>query len=275
MESILSHPAVQGGVAPFISAIAIALIFQRINLLAGFAIVAAFSTTVYLTTGFGFEPLNSTRKITLVILLTPLLAIAMQVINPNSDKAGKWLSALSVGTLLWILWPAISRYSPGEMMLAIFAYSLYAGWMVYIFFRMATLSALIPATAMTISGATIGGAALIGASALLGQLGLSLLAAGSAILLIQLLVRNEREAGYSFTLIPGFIAALLLPASIVYAKVPWVILPMAAMIPIFAFYPFEDDRQLWRNTLSVLAIMAVPMGIAFYITWKSAGALLL
>jgi hypothetical protein len=43
MEGLLSHPAVQGGLAPFVVALIVVLLFQRLS---GLAIIAGFAVTV-------------------------------------------------------------------------------------------------------------------------------------------------------------------------------------------------------------------------------------
>src|ERR1700687_1864941 len=62
MEEWLNHPAVQGGVAPFVVALIVMLLLQPVRL-GGLAVVAAFCTVVYFVAGFTFIPLTATRKI--------------------------------------------------------------------------------------------------------------------------------------------------------------------------------------------------------------------
>lgn len=274
MEELLSHPAVQGGVAPFIVAFIVAGFFLKVNVLAGLAIVAGFVTTVVLTTGISFEPLTSTRKITLVILLVPLLALFFQLARKNLILVTSVFYVLVIAALLWMLWPVINNKSLGEIWLPVLTYIIYATWMVKAFLKLSELPAIPSGTAATAVGAAIGGAALIGASALLGQMGLALAAAGGAFLFIQLLIKSDQEAGYTVTSTAGFIAALVLPASIEYAKVPWLVLPLIALVPLFAFYPFEDESRVWKNTISLFAVMAFPIALALYLVKQHAGEMM-
>ncbi len=74
MNDLLNHPAVQGGLAPFVAALIVALVLGRAKL-AGLAVIAAFCTAVYLISGFGFTPLTATRKIVLLGLTAAAVGI--------------------------------------------------------------------------------------------------------------------------------------------------------------------------------------------------------
>ncbi len=274
MENLLAHPAIQGGVAPFIVAFLIALIFVRVNLLAGLAMVAGFVVVVFLTTGFSFSPMTSTRKLTLIVLLVPVVAFIFQLGNKYLETLIKVACILISASLLWILWPVLIRGSIDEMLFPVLSYLIYAVWMVAMFMRMAELPAVTAGTSALACGIAIGGSAVIGASALLGQMGIAMAVAGGAFLLVQLLFRSEEFAGLPFTLTSGFLAALLLPVAVVYAKVPWLVLPVVALIPLISFYPFADDDRLWRNTVALLVGLAFPIGLAFYLTMQNAGEIL-
>jgi len=274
MEELLANPAIQGGVAPFVVAFIIALIFLRVNLIAGLVVVAGFSTVIFLTTGFSFSPLSSARKITLLVLLVPVIGILLQLSGKFSDSIIKACYGLTALAIVWLMWPVLNR-NPLEELIPVLSYMIYAAWMMAIFMKMSELPAHTAGTAATAVGIAIGGCAVIGASGLYGQLGMSLGAASGAFLLLQLISRRTEDAGLTFTMSSGIIAALLLPASIVYSKVPWIIMPLVALIPLMAMYSFIDEDSVWKNTISLFATMAIPIGLALYITWQTAGALLL
>jgi len=277
--TLLDHPAVQSGVAPFLVAFVIAGVFNRLSTFSGLAIVAGFAVSVMLSTGFAFEPLTSTRKITWLILVSSVLGLLMAFIvrqgNGIYAKAGMNLSFLLGGlALLWVVWPVLSR-NPVEMMLPVAGYCIYAAWMVGVFYRLSETTALAAGAASTVVGFGAGLTALIGASALLGQMGLALGAAAAAYLLVQLLFAKENEAGFTVTLSSGFIGALVLPAAVVYAKAPWIVLPLIAIVPLIAFYPFEDDECIFKNTMALLVTMLIPVGIALYVTLQNAGEIMM
>jgi len=274
LEDLLANPAVQSGVAPFFIALVIGFLFNRVNILAGLCIIAGFGITVLLSVGFNFEPLTSTRKIILLVLLAPCLAIVLQMLKPPIETVLLISYALISCAIIWIFWPVLKRDFWGEI-IPVISYMIYASWMMATFIRMTEIPALTASTAATLTGIAVGGAALIGSSALLGQMGMSLAAAGGAFLLVQLMVRSELDAGYTVTLTSGVIAALVLPAAVVYAKVPWIILVMVSAIPFACFYPFEDEDDVWKNTISLVLFCGLFIGAALYVTWQSAGPLLL
>ena len=272
--TLLDHPAVQSGVAPFICALVVAGIFYRMSTLAGLAIISGFVASVLLSTGFAFDPLTSTRKITLLILISPVLGLLMSYFTHYSKI---WLNIyylLGGFAVLWVLWPVLSR-NPVDMIMPVIGYMVYAGWMVGIFLRLSATTSLAAGAASTSVGFGVGLTALIGASALLGQMGLSLGAAGAAYLFVQLISKRDVEAGFIVTLTSGFAAALILPAAVVYAKVPWIVLPIMAIVPIIAFYPFEDEDPIWKNTAILLIAMALPVSYAIYLTVQSAGEMIM
>ncbi len=275
MDEILTNPAVQGGIAPFFIALVIAGLFYRINILAGLAIAAGFITTVMLTTGIAFEPLTSTRKITLLVMIIPFLAIALQLIDKYNDFTIRFFHIFASAAVLWVLWPVISNNPSIEMFFLTLSYIVYAAWMMKVFLLMNEQPAIVTSTAVTGVGIAIGGSALIGASALLGQLGLALGAAGGAFLFVQLIRKSDEDSGLTLTMTSAMIAALVLPAAIEYAQVPWIVLPIIAIIPLLAFYPFEEEDRVWKNTIILFVGMGILAALAFYLTTQSAGELLL
>jgi len=236
--------------------------------------VAGFAVMVLLTMGFSFSSMTSTRKLTLIVFLAPVLAFIFQLGNKYLDGLIKIACVLIAASLLWILWPVLIRGSVDELFFPVLSYVIYSVWMTAMFMRMAELPAVTAGTSALASGIAIGGSAVIGASALLGQMGIAMAVAGGAFLLVQLLFRSEEFAGLPFTLTSGFMAALLLPVAVVYAKVPWLVLPVVALIPLISLYPFVDDDRLWRNTMALSVGLAFPIGLAIYFTTRSAGEML-
>ena len=95
MTDLLNNPAVQGGIAPFLVALLISVIFVRLSTLSGFALIAGFVTTVLLTTGLSFDPLTSTRKITLILLIAPFIGLFLDLLKLELEcLPGRYLSRL-------------------------------------------------------------------------------------------------------------------------------------------------------------------------------------
>src|SRR5437588_10321978 len=98
----LDHPAVQGGVAPLVVALVVALALARTPF-AWLAIVCGFATTIALTTGFELSPLTATRKVLLAGLTAPLVGIAADRF-PKASRAVVVSLAAAVGIVsIWVV----------------------------------------------------------------------------------------------------------------------------------------------------------------------------
>ncbi len=273
METMLNHPAVQGGIAPFLVAALIAGLFINVRVVAALALVGGVLTTALLTTGIQFDPLDSTRKIILLIILASIAGLILDAFNTKYNTASiiPIIFAVVVA-LLWITWPVISREPSMDSLLPFVGYIVYAVWMTGVFLKFKELPRISAAAAATSTGLGIGVVALVGSSALLGQFGLAFGAAAAAYLISQMIRRNDDASTYTFCITTAVFAALMMPAAVIYAKVPWMALPLIALAPLGAFYPFDEYKGILKNVIGVLALMAVPIAAAVYFTWQVAGA---
>jgi hypothetical protein len=121
-------------------------------------------------------------------------------------------------------------------------------------------------------GLGTGGAALLGASALLGQFGLALGSAASAYLLIQMISNRPLPCGRSYTLPLSLISGLTGSLAVLTAELPWYALAPLAAIPLLAKIPVSEKSALWLQSLLLsIASLACAAG-AVYLTWRVAGA---
>ena len=127
------------------------------------------------------------------------------------------------------------------------------------------------ASAATALGIGTGGAALVGASALLGQFGLALGSAAGAHLLIQVVSNKPLPTGRTFTLPLAVIAGLTGCLAALSARLPWYALPTLAAIPVLAgFAPIPNGSVRIRGM--VLSLLTFTLaGVAIFITWQVAG----
>ena len=271
MQELLNHPAIQGGLAPFVVALLAAVLLRRLRL-SGLAIVAGFAVTVFLVSGFAFEPLTSTRKIIWLGLVSGLLSIPLSLANwPSSRAFVLMLAAIAAAAAVWMGARILQQHPAVEAAQWGMGCALYVGWLVY---RMDALrdSPVRAATAGLALGLGTGAAALIGASALLGLYGLSLGAAAAAYLLILLAGNRPLPCGRSFTLPIAFIAGLVACLAVLTAQLPWYALPVLAVIPIAGSLPVPVKNSLWlQSALLLTATLACAAG-AVYLTWRINGA---
>jgi len=267
LQEFLNHPAVQGGVAPFIVALIVTELLLRARL-SGLAIIAGFAVTVYLVSGFAFVPLTASRKIVLLGLLSAGLSLPLILLNP------RWLrSLLSVAggiAVVWVLLRILQYKESNTMLLWGAGCAVYVGWLVYCFDGLHSSSMRAGSAGMAL-GIGTGLAALFGASALLGQYGLSLGAAAGAYLLIQILTNNQLPCGRSYTLPLSLIAGLTACVAVISAQLPWYVLPVLATIPLVATIPLPARAALWLQSILLSAATLCCASVAVYISWYVAG----
>lgn len=268
MQELLNHPAVQGGLAPFIIALIVAESLHRLRL-SGLAVIAGFATTVYLVSDFSLEPLTSTRKIVLMGLVSALLALPLQSSNWRPLRL---ILAIAGGiATVWMSLRILQQQEITHMLLWAGGCVLYVGWLI---FWMDTLhgSSVQAGNAGMALGLGTGGSALLGASALLGQFGLALGATAIAYLLLQTVTNSRLPCGRSFTLPMSFITGLISCLAAITAQLPWYALPALAVIPLAAKIPIFDKMSVRMQSL-LLSFITLPCAAsAIYLTWQVAGA---
>lgn len=300
MQTLLENPAVQAAAAPFLVALVLAFILRRWQpVWQGLALMAGVLVTVWLTTGLSFQPLTSTRKIILCSLGLPFLALLFDGIGRSAGgRVASMFPSLVAAPLLasaaiWVAWPVLSRQHG-------WAFWVMAGQVaVYAMVIAGALLSLLPGRSQAAEserkkaqqlvaarfaqqgGAILalamgtGAAAVIGASALYGQLAFAVAASTGALLLATLLLW-QREEGMTDLQSMALLAAavplgLLGAAASIYAKLPATALLFLACVPLLVRLPLIPALNPWiRLTLSTL-LAAVPVGPALWLTWRAAG----
>lgn len=269
MQELLNHPAVQAGLAPFLVALIAAELFQRIKL-SGLAIIAGFAATVYLVSDFGIEPLTAQRKIVVLGLFAAGLAL------PLGWLRARWVSPLLVilggAAAIWTTQRILQQQTTQIMLLWGAGCAAYVSTLVWGMERLEK-EPLRAANAATALGMGTGGAALLGASALLGQFGLAVGSAAAAHLLIQIISNQPLPTGRMFTLPAALIAGLTGCMAVLSAQLPWYALPVLAGIPFAAgLLPLPKQSARIQSLPLVLATLAIAAG-AIYLTWRVTGGI--
>jgi hypothetical protein len=270
INEMLVNPAFQSGIIPFVAALIAGLILNRLGWYwSGLALMAGFVATVYLTVGFQFQPWTSTRK----ILVLGFAAAGLGVFLDFYPWSRRWFAALLFGlgaaAVLWVIWPVLQRREGLDGWLLGVSCVLYSGWCVagMEFLRSKPAHA---AGAIIALGFGTGAVTLLGASALLGQLGLALGAAAGALGLLVSFARKV-EVGSTALLPAGVLLGLIGISGHVYAKVPWYSLAMLALVPVCARVPLSPQWPRWLQTLTALILAGAPAGIAAWLVWRVAG----
>jgi hypothetical protein len=275
----LDHPAAQSGLIPFMVALLVATLLQRVQL-SGLAIFAGFATAVYLISEFSFSPLTSSRKIILLGIVSTLIAM------PYIKFRGMHLILTIAGgaAAVWTVQSILKQQELQNMLLWGTGCAMYVGWLVY---WMDTLqqSPVRAASAGMALGFGTGLATLIGASAFLGQLGIALGSAASAFLVIMSLTNRRMPMDRNFTFPLSLITGLLGCVGVLAALLPWYCLPVLALIPILAKLQFYDKHLAWfdkkivwfdKHTIWVHSILLSGItlscaAVAVYLSWRVNG----
>jgi hypothetical protein len=272
VNDLLNHPAVQGGVVPFVAALIVAFALGWIRL-GGLAVIAGFCATVYLVSGFVFDPLSATRKIVALALAAPVVGILTDfAFKPT--RLGNAILALAAGAAtFWIFWPILQHKEPKVIALLGGGSVLFVTWLVG--FSQSFLSGQpIRAGAAGLGlGIGVGVSAVLGASALYGIYGVSLGAASGAYLLSQMTSGRKFEAGATFMLPLALTSGLLAAAAMVLAQLPWYSLLALAFIPLAARVPAPEKSPLWIQAITISACTLAVAAGAMVLTWQSGGRL--
>jgi hypothetical protein len=268
LQDLLNNPAVQAGFAPFLVALISVELFQRVKL-SGLAIIAGFAVTVYLVSGFGIEPLTAARKIVLLGWISALLALVLTILQ------SRWLAwllpVLGGAAAIWTVQRILENQDQQVALLWGAGCAVYVAILVWGMDSLSSQEPLRAASAASALGIGTGGAALVGASALLGQFGLALGSAAAAHLIIQMISNKPLPTGRTFTLPLAVIAGLTGCLAVLSAELPWYALPVLAAIPVLArLTPLPNQSVRIRALLLSIMTFAL-VGAAIYVTWRVAG----
>lgn len=273
MQDLLSHPAVQVGVAPLLAAFVVALIVAvalRPLRLSGLAIVAAFLTTMYFVSGLAFTPLTATRKIVLLSIAAPVVGILIDFAFKPTRMGATVLALCAAVAALWVFWPVLAQKPALEAWLlgasAVVAVAFMVG---FAQLRLAEDAVRAGAAAFSL-GLAIGVAAIFSASATYGLYGIALGAGAGAFLLPQMITGKKNLASATFTLAAMLTAGLVAAGTMVLAKLPWHALLVLALVPVGARLPIPKTAPVWLQAVllslygstigAVACLLTLPLG---------------
>lgn len=266
-----NNPIVQSGVAPFVAALLVAKLLSYIRL-SGFAIIAAFAATVYLIADFNFDSLTIVKKIILVGLIAAAIAPLLDLASSQARLIRDLIIIASVSVILWVFWSVLQ---PKELKgFAIYGLGLitYIACLAVLLDRLASAPIRAGAAGMGL-GASIGVSALLSASALLGQLGISIAMAGVAYLLFQFFSNRLLPCGRTFTLPLTMLCGLIAPAAMILAKLPWYCLPLFLLTPLAALIPLPENWSLRWQTVGILLFTLIGATIPVLLIMHESGDL--
>ena len=270
MHELLANPAFQAGIIPFVVALLLGLLLNRLGWYwAGLALMAGFVATVYLVVGFQFQPWTSTRKIIALGLGAGGLGILLDIYPWSRRWLPVLLFILAGVAALWLTWPVLLRREGMELWSLGVGSVLFAGWCAAAMesLRSKPIQAVGSAVAL---GFGTGAAVLLGASALLGELGLAIGAAAGALWLLVAFTRKT-EIGSLAMLPAGLLSGLIGIGGHVYAKAPWYSLVLLALVPVCVRVPPPVQWSRWLQLFVPIILASAPAAIAVWLVWRVAG----
>ena len=265
MEGFLGHPAVQGGVAPFVVGLVVVAILAKAKL-GGLAVVAAFAVCVHLASGLTFTPLTSLRKLVLLGLVAPLVGIAVDFVLRTGRTLTAVIAAACGALTVWVFWSVLQQKPAPEALLLGGGTAVFVAWVVGWTMDVGGQPVRAGAASLML-GLGAGISAILGASALLGLYGIAIGVGAGAFLLVQMLTGRRIAAGATFTLSASLAAGLVAAAALVLAQLPWYALLALGLVPLAARLTASDRLPVWAQAFIVSAYGLAVAVIAFVLTW--------
>lgn len=266
MDEWLSHPAVQGGIAPFAVALVATLLLRPFNL-AGLAVAIGFGATAYLLNGLAFEPLTATRKIIVAAGAATLIGIVVDVAARSVRAAGIALAIAFGAVAVWVFWTVLAQKAPLEAVRLALIPVLAVAVTVALTHALREDSVRAGAAGLGL-GLGVGVAAILGASAVYGLYGIALGAGSGAFLLVQMLTNRRATAGAALTLPLAVAAALLAAGAAVLAKLAWYAIVPLVLVPLAVRLPVPAKGPVWLQAIVASVYALALAALAWTLAWK-------
>ncbi len=271
MDQLLANPAVQAGVAPFLAALLVATPLRGGRML-GLAITAGFLVVIALTMGFSFESLTSTRKLALVGFAAAIGALGIEVLALAPVRALRGgLAAAAAVSAVWVALRILQQRQTGTALLWGAAAAIYLALLTESALQVGNDGVRASATGLAL-GLGTGGLALLGASALMAQVGIAIGAAAGATLLVQILSGTRARPGWTLGLVPAFVCGLACLIAVVTGALPWYCLLPTLATPWATRLVPPGVRPVWLTSIFSAVVALIPMLLAVGLAWFTAGA---
>lgn len=253
---------------PLFAALAVGALFCR-SRFPGLGIVGGFLATVYLVGNFALEPLTATRKLVIVGTAAGLLGSLLDLASWSTRGAAYNALGLLLGaSSIWVFWGALAQMPAGEMGVSGTATVAFLTGLVALSRPLQHDPVRAGAAGLGL-GLGSGTAAVLGASALLGQYGLALGAACGGFLLLGILRRARLAAGATATLTIAVFGGLIVAAAVLLAELAWWSAILLALIPLAVRLPLPAGTAWLRAAVAsayALVLAAGACGLAYWTT---------
>jgi hypothetical protein len=271
MEQLLTNPAVQAGIAPFLAALLVSVPLRRTRLL-GLAIAAGFLVVIALAIGFSFESLTSTRKMILVGLAAAIAMLAIEAAAvPHRPAVRAALCAVAGAGAVWVVLRILQQKDGGMALLAGAGAALYLALLVESTLRAGDDGVRASSIGLAL-GLGAGALALLGASASMAQVGIAIGAGSGATLLVQMLAGQRAPAGWTLALVASVVSGLACLIAVFTGALPWYCLLPTLAVPWATRLVAAGERPVWLSSILTAVVALIPMLLAVGLAWFTAGA---
>jgi hypothetical protein len=267
MQEMLNHPAVQGGLAPFAAGLVIAALFAPVRL-AGLAAIAGLFVTVWLVGALAFVPLTASRKILLVSLVAAVVGVCVDLAFKPTRASAPVLGVLFGAAAVWVFWSVLSQKPMSELLVRGGGVAVFVAWTVAIFNTLGGRPVRAGAAGLGL-GLGVGVTAVLAASASFGQYGMAAGAACGGFMLVAMTRRGRLSAGATLTLSAGVALSLVASGAMMLAELPWLALPVLALVPLAVLVPLPSRWPAWVEALLASVLAGIPAAAACYLVWHS------
>ena len=258
MQDLLNNPAVQSSLAPFLAGLVVAGLLFPLRL-GGLAAAAGFLATVYLVGDFTLESLDSKRKLVLAAMAAPVLGVLADLAFKPTRATGPVLGVVFAAAGGWVFLNLLKQKTGADLALHGAGLAAFMVWTVA--FTVALLSDPLRAGAAGLGlGLGAGVAAVLGASALLGQYGMGMGAGCGAFLLLNMILGPRLAPGTTLTLTASVAASLVAAGAVLTGQLPWYALIALALVPVLVRLPLPKSAAWVQAIVAALYAAAAAVG---------------
>ena len=267
---LLDNPAVQAAAVPFVVALALGFLLAGTRFLV-VAVVSGFIVVLVLTIGFSITPMTTVKKLIVVVAAAAVWALVIESAGAEAQRIIVVALAVAAGgAAVWTLWRVLQQLEAPTAWAAAFGAFLLVAVTMGTTIMAGGASSLRAAVTGACLGWGSGAMALIGASALLAQLGLAVGTASAAVALVQLLRKREAPLGWTVVVPTAVAAALIGTLASATGELRWYCLILLPLAPLAArFVPARTTRP-WNQAIATGLAVSTPLAAAIGLAWFSA-----
>jgi hypothetical protein len=275
LMDLLNNPALQAGAIPFVVALLLGLALAATRYLA-LAVVSGLVAVLALTIGVTPPlPLTGVSKLWVTALVAVLIAMVLEATGVAASRRVAVAVAMGAGmAAVWMLQRVLENQATATA-----AWAIAAG--AFALTASTTGSAIAAGATSSLRAAVIGAClgwgsgvlALLGASALLAQLGLALGTASAAVALVQMLRGREAPLGWTVVLPSAVAAALIGALASAAGELRWYCLIPLPFAPLATrLVPAGALRRPWQLAFATGMAALLPMALAVGLAWWAAAS---